>query len=190
MKRFTSYFEKSEPQPGYTEGDYSQGTVFILSENWNEFPKGSEFTLSEGELPDICKQLGNGITRALFKAPDGKFIQITGSKLLLETIFIHKPKSIQESLESAPIQPVVIVEKEIVQTLPPEIPVDTIRQIVQEMVVAGPKGEQGPAGPPGKTIIIEKPQESVSTSATSTEFDFGTIEKESAPGLSIDLGSL
>lgn len=189
MKRFTKYFEKSEKKSGYLENAYPVNSVFVLEKQWESYSQGSEFTLTENELPDKNLKLGIGITKALFRDPNGNFIEITGSKNLLESTFIFKPIIEKEQPDATPIQPVVIVEKEIVQTLPPEIPVDVIRQVVEEMMVIGPKGERGPAGPPGKTIIIEK-QQPVNSVQTSTEFDFGTIEKESSPGLSIDLGSL
>ena len=188
MKRFTSYFHKEETAPGYCEGQYSQGSVFILSETWNGYTAGSEFVLTENELPDVQYKIGVGISKGVFKDPKGNFIEIGGSRRLLENILKFKPEETKQP--DSVSSPVVIIEKEVVHSLPQEIPLETIKQVVQEMIIAGPKGERGPEGPPGKTIIIEKPQENTNKTETVSGFDFGSIEKDSSPSLSIDLGGL
>ena len=52
MKRFQKYFDVEDTLPGYVEGQYSYGSKFVLTESWNDYLQGSEFTLTDNEIPD------------------------------------------------------------------------------------------------------------------------------------------
>jgi len=175
MKRFSSYFltENKFKTPGYIEHQYETGSRFVLSESWEHYSSGSVFILNENDIPDLTFKAGIGISKGIFKDPEGKIVQITGSRKLLESILIYSPVS--EPEPDIPTEPVIIIQKEILQPISPEIPVEAIKQAVQEMIVVGPQGIPGPKGEPGKTIIIEKqiPEKQVNMS-----FDFGDLSED------------
>jgi len=179
MKRFTSYFHKEETAPGYCEGQYSQGSVFILSETWNGYTAGSEFVLTENELPDIQYKIGVGISKGVFKDVNENFIEISGSRNKLKSLFIHKPNNPSPDIKQEAQEPIVIIQKEIVQTQP-EFSKEELKEMIKTLMVVGPKGDQGPPGPPGPSIEQTKSEiivQAIPDGITSQNinFDFGSI---------------
>jgi len=143
MKRFNTYFHTEEKKEGYLEGQYPVNSIFSLSQNWNNYDTKSQFILVENELPDLNLKAGVGITKALFKDPNGKYIEITGSKSLLEQLFIFVP---QPEFEPEPVpEPIYVIEKQVVS---PDLNLikEQIEKVAEQLLVAGPQGERGVQG--------------------------------------------
>jgi hypothetical protein len=129
MKRFQKYFDVEKTLPGYVEGQYSYGSKFVLTESWNDYLQGSEFTLTDNEIPDKVYRHGVGIASGQFRDKNGNIISITGNHHNLQNLFQYRP------------QPEIAY---------PETQTRIEREIVRETGIPGPKGDDGWAGPQGE----------------------------------------
>lgn len=129
MNRFYSYFQSAETPAGYLEGQYSYGSNFILSEDWNNYSQGSEFILTDNEIPNKVYRHGVGIASGTFRDSNGNIIAVTGNRNQLQNLFQYRPQQ---------------------QMNRPEPRTTLEREIVREISIPGPKGEDGWAGPQGE----------------------------------------
>ena len=132
MKRFHNYFQSTETPPGYVEGQYSYGSNFVLSESWQDYAQGSEFTLTDNDVPDRVYRHGVGVAAGQFRDSKGNIIAVTGNRNELHNLFQYRPQA---------------------QTQYPEPQTRIEREIVRETGIPGPKGDKGEdgwAGPQGE----------------------------------------
>lgn len=129
MKRFHNYFQSTETSPGYVEGQYSYGSSFVLSESWQDYDQGSEFTLTDNDVPDRVYRHGVGVAAAQFRDSKGNVVAVTGNRNELHNLFQYRPQ-------------------EQIQYLEPQIRIE--REVVRETGIPGPKGDDGWAGPQGE----------------------------------------
>ena len=132
MKRFHNYFQSTETPPGYVEGQYSYGSSFVLSESWQDYAQGSEFTLTDNDVPDRVYRHGVGVAAGQFRDSKGNVVAVTGNRNELHNLFQYRPQ---------------------LQTQYPEPQTRIEREIVRETGIPGPKGEKGEdgwAGPQGE----------------------------------------
>ena len=202
MDKFKQYFNSSKStntktSMGYAEGQYEIGSAFTLTQNWESYQAGSEFILTEETTKTAPLKAGLGIFKATFKDSTGNVIKILGSKSKLQELFTFKPKPVQPESQQTP-PPVYIVEKQIVKANP-EITKEFIEKIVEQMVLAGPQGQMGlrgpagppgPPGPPGPVVVAESAPTSGVAGAQVSTFDFGSLQSEVNPSVSIDLGTI
>jgi len=132
MKRFHNYFQSTETPPGYVEGQYSYGSSFVLSESWHDYAQGSEFTLTDNDVPDRVYRHGVGVAAGQFRDSKGNVVAVTGNRNELHNLFQYRPQE---------------------QTQYPEPQTRIEREVVRETGIPGPKGEKGEdgwAGPQGE----------------------------------------
>ena len=129
MKRFHNYFQTTETPPGYVEGQYSYGSSFVLSESWNDYPQGSEFTLTDNDIPDRVYRHGVGVAAGQFRDSKGNVVAVTGNRNDLHNLFQYRPRQ---------------------QATYPEPQTRIEREVVRETGIPGPKGDDGWAGPQGE----------------------------------------
>ena len=129
MKRFQKYFDVEKTLPGYVEGQYSYGSSFVLTESWNDYLQGSEFTLTDNEIPDKVYRHGVGIASGQFRDKNGNIISITGNHHNLQNLFQYRPQA---------------------EIAYPETQTRIEREIIRETGIPGPKGDDGWAGPQGE----------------------------------------
>jgi hypothetical protein len=202
MDKFKQYFNSSKntntkSSMGYVEGQYKTDSAFTLTQNWESYQAGCEFILTEETSKTTPLKAGLGIFKATFKDNTGKVINVLGSKSKLHELFTFKPKPVQPEPQQPPA-PVYIVEKQIVKA-DPEITKEFIEKIVEQMVLAGPQGQMGlrgpagppgPPGPPGPVVVAESAPASGVAGAQVSVFDFGGLQSEVNPSVSIDLGTI
>jgi len=145
MKRFNNYFDFPEKKPGYIEGQYPVDSIFTLNFDWNAYKSGSKFILKQDQIPDNNLKAGIGISKGLFLDENSKYVEITGSKSLLEELFIFSKPIVQEQQTTQIPEPIHIVEKHIVT---PDINIikEYLQKLVEETVIPGPEGKKGIQG--------------------------------------------
>ena len=111
------------------EGQYSYGSSFVLSESWQDYAQGSEFTLTDNDVPNRVYRHGVGVAAGQFRDSKGNVVAVTGNRNELHNLFQYRAQEQTQYLE-------------------PQTRIE--RELVRETGIPGPKGDDGWAGPQGE----------------------------------------